>query len=190
LENQLHTSEKLQFIVPDKVTEILLPILSDPNQTFNKLKAAEHLIELSKIEGLVYWAEYIRDKGVILFEHKWSTFQKYVVDFPTEEAIDIFCSTFEFCYKNNFQNKFSGSYFIEESIFNSLITISKKGHKYYEIIKHKIEKMIIDSYKSSFVDSLKFYSERLTQIYYESQTREMDIVAANLIYQSISDDKN
>lgn len=50
--------------------------------------------------------------------------------------------------------------------------------------------MIIDSYKSSFVDSLKFYSERLTQIYYESQTREMDIVAANLIYQSISDDKN
>lgn len=179
---QWYLIEKLQYIETEKVVAILLQILNDPAHAHNRLKAIDQLIQLSRIEGLDHWAKYVKEKGVWPFEHRWSYLQQFVGNFPPEPAIDIFFSVLEFAYQNDVQNGFRGSLAIDESIYHSLITIAKKEYKHYEAIKNKLSKMISNFSNSTFVDSIRYYSERLTHLYYESQRQEVDIQTANLIY--------
>jgi hypothetical protein len=156
------------------LTNILFQVLDDPLQGENKIRAAEYLIHQSKIEGLEYWAQYIRENKVFLFEHKWAGLQSYISDMPSEKAIDIFLSVLSFMYENNMQDRFSGSYFIEESIYGSLITIALKGHSCYIYIHDKIAGLTIALPQKPFIGSIKFYSERLNQRYFEAQSREIN----------------
>jgi hypothetical protein len=57
--------ENLLFVASDKIIEILIQILEDPDQTTNKLSAAENLIKLSRIEGLMYVETYIKETETI-----------------------------------------------------------------------------------------------------------------------------
>lgn len=178
--------DRLQFIEPAIVTGLLLEVLNDPRQTFNKIIAAEYLIRQSRIEGLEYWEEYVKKNRVLPFEHKWSNLHPYIPGMPSVKAIDIFLSVLTFVYENNMQDQFSGSFFIEESIYSSLIMIAKKDQRYYDLIQNKIDEMINLFSKRAFVDSIRFYSERLKQRYYETKKREISILNANLIYQKFS----
>lgn len=178
--------ENLLPVASDKIADILIQILADSAQTINKLSAAENLLKLSRIEGLIYVETYIMETGIIPFEHKWSNLQQYIIALPGEKAIDIFCSILGYSYESGLHNKFRGEHSIEECCFGSLNTLSSREHNLYLVVKNRLTKMIIDFAERPFIFSLIYYSERFTQRYYESQTQEMDITTANLIYESIS----
>ncbi len=175
--------EKFQDIETAKSVQILLEVLNGDASKVNRVKAAEHLIQLSKIEGLKYWEEHVKKYKKWPFEHKWSSLQEGVAKMPAEQAIEIFLSVMEFAYENKLQDGFAGYHFIEESINGSLINLAAQNNKYYKTIKDGILAMIAKFLMEPFVDSIKFYSERFTQRYYENQKQEVDIQTANLIYQ-------
>jgi len=177
--------EKMLFIESEKISNILLEILNTTNQELNKLKAAEHLIELGKIEGLQYWAEYIIENKVMPFEHKWAALQKGIVKLQALPAIDILLTILSFFYNNGLQNLFRGSLLVDESVFTSLITITNIEYEYYTYTKEKLQKIILEFTDISIVDSLNFFSERLTQRYFESQKQEISIESAKLLFDKI-----
>ena len=182
---QWYLLEKLQNIETEKATAILLTILNGNSSKENRLKAAEHLIQLSRIEGLAYWAAHIKKYKEWPFEHKWASLQPYIVKLPAERAISLFLSVMEFAYESKLQDGFAGYYFIEESIYGSLINLAQTEHRYYTEIKASITDMISKFAAEPFVDSIKFYSERFTQRYFEGQKVETDVPTANLLFQEV-----
>ena len=105
---------------------------------------------------------------------------------PSEKGSHIFLSVLSFAYENDMHDQFSGSYFLEEAIYSSLITMALKGYACYTYIQDKIAELTIALSQKPFIGSIKFYSERLKQRYFEAQSREINLLEANEIFNRFS----
>ncbi len=173
--------EKLIKVKPERITQLLLEIMKDPNQFYNKEKAAQHLIELNRIEGLIYCGEHVEEHKKMPFEQKWASFQANIKEMPLNETLEILFSLLQVCIRYNVKERFGR---MDESVYGSLITISQPNFSLYNTIKERVGNLILSEKDDSWIDSLKYFSERLTQRYFENQVQEVDVNEANLIYQS------
>ena len=167
---------------PQKVKDILLQILNDEKQTTNKIKASECLIRISQIEGLTYWANHIKQFGEIPMRRHWENLQEGIIGMPSDAAIRVFFDVLEHFFKQESASN-RDSREIDDMVFAGLISLSKKDHANYLVIKNKILKIVESNFGLSNLDKLIIFSERLTQNYFESFVQEMDISSANLIYE-------
>jgi hypothetical protein len=180
--------EKWMSIDSKRIIALLQTILQDENQTTNKERASQLLIQLSVVDGLVYWANQVIRQREASGERRWSNFQESIALMPAEQTINIFFSVLENNYDEALRLQIH-SRDINEIVFTSLITIAKQDHANYLAIKNRILKLIADEDGNANVDALIIFSERLTQQYFESKMQDMDMASANLLYHQFTREK-
>ncbi len=161
--------------------------MADPKQSSNKAKASRYLKELSKLEGLVFWCEYVKSHGESPIESHWVNLQDSITNMPPDETIKLFFSLMMHYFENNMQSKKWIPHSVEDMVFTSLMAISKKDHANYIVIMNKLSKFIQNSSDKPFYDSIVYFSERLTQNYYEAQLQEIDISSAYLLFKQFGE---
>lgn len=174
--------EKLLHVKKDKIGNILKDIIQSDDLETNKLKAAENLIKLGRIEGLKFWLDHIKETKRFAFESRWESLYDYIRTMPFEETVDIFMEALCTYYDNNLPATFSGPRPIDESIYSSLISLAIAGQVQYDYIKGKLTKFIDSLSNPDYRDSVKYFLERLTYRYYESISQQIDIQKAALLY--------
>ena len=182
--------EKLPVTESAKAIKLLLEILNldFSNEPGAKPRAAQHLIRLSRIEGLEYWGNYTQTKQMTPFELGWEPLQLGISNLPVERAIEILFSVLVSAYKNGFYEKIVMGFSIHEMIFRSLTIISQVEFKHFETVKGRLLSLVNDPVMSFVGESINFQLERLSQRYYASQTLEMDLLTANKTYLKLLSD--
>src|SRR5690606_37071254 len=63
--------EKLLNHKKERITNILMEVIAVDDTVSNKLKAAENLIKLNRIEGLKFWLARVKENRQFPFESRW-----------------------------------------------------------------------------------------------------------------------
>lgn len=169
-----------------KVTPMLLQILEREGSDDSRIQASELLIGAGHIEGLRYWFHYIQAHSELPFEHSWENLQSGIARMPVDEALDLLFAALEFGYLRTHNIKTHGSFSIEDMVFSSLTVVARQSHAHYQKIRDRLNQFSAQHAGASFVSSVSYVSERLTQRYYETQTPQIDMVNANLQYQQFT----
>lgn len=177
-----HLLEKLLYEEKEKTTEILLEVLEKDEVETNRLKAAEFLIKLSRIEGLRYWLTHVTSKKGMLFENRWETFYDHIRKMPFDETVDIFIAALDSIYSMPLPNPEARFWRLDDTVFNSLVNMAIQGKSQLQYIEEQVEKLLDRTTRDDARYTIKYFRERIKSNYYQSITETTSIAEANEQY--------
>ena len=175
--------DSLKNIEEEKVTKILLEIINSDNfNESNKLLACEYLLELFRIEGLIFWIKYVKEHTAIPFDYRSELLVQQVKEMPQTEACSIIFEMLDYVYEHelNIKLKFPNS--VEHVLLDILFSIAISSHEIFTNVKDNFSKLIVKYSPKTFINTIKLSEERLTQQFYKKQPSVIDIPQANYIF--------
>lgn len=177
--------EKLLTFEPEKTASILLSVLKENDLISNNAKASELLIRLSRIEGLEFWLESLKNSKRFLEELKWSSLSDFVKKMPFEPTVKIFIEALEFYIEEELDKNEKNARLMVESVFESLVGLAQQDHPKYTHIKETMTFHLQKFTGTEKVRLTNYYLERLTQRYFESVSEITNIKEASLLYDKL-----
>jgi hypothetical protein len=179
---QWHLLEKLLHAESEKAFVILMEVLEKDPVESNRLKAAEFLIKLSRIEGLRYWFDHIKDKTDMIFERRWESFYEYIRKMPFIDTVDILVMALDSIYQLEAPNLKDRGWRMDDTIFNTLVNLAIQGESQLRHIEEKITTLLEKTTYTSSRYTIKYYQDRVRSSYYQSITQVINIQEANKLY--------
>jgi hypothetical protein len=168
--------EKFLTIDPEFSITYLLPVLSDPQQPeSHKILAAEYLIRVNRIEGLIYWSEYILINHKTPFDNRRDFLTAHVNKMPLKPTIDILLKTMEPFIVTEAEAGNSRRNFITDAVIDLLRTIVSNAAEAFAIISAGLTEFLL-KYKTVKTDYwLNRYLDEIRQDYNSHLNQERSI---------------
>jgi hypothetical protein len=163
-------------IDPEFSITYLLPVLSDPQQPeSHKILAAEYLIRVNRIEGLIYWSEYILINHKTPFDNRRDFLTAHVNKMPLKPTIDILLKTMEPFIVTEAEAGNSRRNFITDAVIDLLRTIVSNAAEAFAIISAGLTEFLL-KYKTVKTDYwLNRYLDEIRQDYNSHLNQERSI---------------
>jgi hypothetical protein len=169
--------EKMLFLRTEKVSIVLVNILNSDHKLYDKMIAAQYLVQLSNSEGLIFWSSNIVIDDQIDVHAKWEPMLEGVCKMLETTSIPLLIS----CLAGKRSLGGRDMRYYEEFVFASLLAIAKLKYENFVLIRTEFFKLAQREVENA--DHLNWLTDRLDKEYHESQTQEMEIDAANTFYE-------
>jgi hypothetical protein len=175
-------------IEKEMIAKLLENVLDDENSSNeSKSFACERLIKLSEIRGLKYWINSIKHSKELMFEHRQEFINNSISEISSTITIPLLINFLEFIYKEKLNEKFQFPNSIEGCVQELLVVVSLESHENYLSIKQHFSTLILKHSNEPFCYYLKYYSERLTQRFFEKRTATINFHKAFTFHQYLCD---
>lgn len=168
----------LEFAIPP----LLQAINSIDQPDENKLEACRLLIKLERIEGLLFWKEYVLNNKNLPFDHRQEVIIQHAPQMEVSTTVPLLIEVLEFTYINNLHTTLKFPYSIEEAVYAILHAIALKNMGNLEYVLEVLTQLY-QSYKGMpFARHIEFHKERISQDFYRQQIPTFNLIDVIKIY--------
>jgi len=164
-------NNRLEFAIPPLLQAI--NAIDQPDE--NKLEACRLLIKLERIEGLLFWKEYVVNNRNLPFDHRQEVIIQHGPQMEVSTTVPLLIEVLEFTYANNLHTTIKFPYSIEEAVYAILHAIALKSIVNLEYVLEVLTQLYRGYKGMPFARHIEFHKERISQDFYRQQIPTLNL---------------